>query len=412
MLYHLLNFKNTFGKGFKSKMFHALFALLLAAPWSTLAQQSQLGDEVPDFTVRPGYRVDMAVPNLEGARFMVFDDKGVLYVSRPTKQDIVSLKDKDGDGVYETKATFVEGYKTVHGLDFKNGWIWFTQTGSVHKARDTNNDGKADEVQTVIPESKLPSEGGGHWWRSILVTDDAIYTSIGDPSNITPDTTTRRKKIWKFNLDGTHPRLFVSGIRNTEKLRLRPGTNEVWGADHNSDWFGKKLGETPKKQPITNMNPPGEFNHYVQGGFYGHPFLVGNRVPRIEYQDRKDIIDLAAKTIPPEWEFGAHWAPCGFTFLSLSNNEFPTDQRGDVYAALHGSWNSSVSKGYRIQRVLFDKYTGKPYGSLRIVSTLGKDGKKILARPVDVVEAPDGTLLFSSDFHGNIFRISYTGKGM
>lgn len=206
---------------------------------------------------------------------------------------------------YEVVNTFVAGYPTVHGMHFADGWLWFAQTGAIHKARDTNSDGKADEVQTVIPEGQLP-RGGGHWWRPVLATDRYIYTAIGDAGNINDETETERQKIWRFNKDGTGKTLFASGIRNTEKLRLRPGTNEVWGVDHGSDWFGRTLGERPQQfQPITDHNPPDELNHYEEGKFYGHPFITGNKLPRIEYQNRKDIVELADKTVPPAWSFGA-----------------------------------------------------------------------------------------------------------
>jgi len=375
-----------------------------AAVAEVLPTGGEVGPGVPPFSVRPGYRVTLAAENLGESRFMEFDDKGTLYLSQPAAGVIMALRDKDGDGVYETRTPFVTGKPKVHGLCFKNGWLWFTQSGAVLKARDTNGDGQADEIVTVL--DGLPS-GGGHWWRSILVTDDGFYTSIGDAANASDQTTTDRQKIWHYDLNGGNKTLFASGIRNTEKLRLRPGTNEVWGADHGSDNFGGPLGEKAGKfQPITDVVPPCEFNHYVAGGFYGHPFLIGNRIPRIEFQNRPDILELAAKTIPPAWSFGAHWASNGFTFLS--KDAFP-GHRGDVFAALHGSWNSTVRVGYRVERILFDSVTGQPYGALCVVSTLAPDGKGVLDRPVDCVEAPDGSILFSSDARKRIYRITWIG---
>jgi glucose/arabinose dehydrogenase len=147
--------------------------------------------------------------------------------------------------------------------------------------------------------------------------------------------------------------------------------------------------------------PGEELNKFVEGGFYGHPYLSNNRIVRPEFADRKDIIELAAKTIPPAWTFGAHWAGNGFTFLS--KDYFP-DHKGDIFAAFHGSWNSTVRVGYRVERVLFDKETGLPYGSLRIVGCA--PGGQVLARPVDCVEAPDGTVLFSCDQTNKVYRIS------
>ncbi|MDX9755694.1 MAG: hypothetical protein RBU29_17140 [bacterium] len=370
-------------------------------------------EEVPAFRVRDGYQVTTASPQLKEARFMEFDDKGNLYVSSPRAGTIQTLRDTDQDGVYEVIGTFVADKPQVHGMQFYDGWLWFTQSLAIHRGRDTNGDGVADEVVTVVPEGQLPG-GKGHWWRPILVTEDGFYTSVGDSGNITDETNNERQKIWKFSLDGKQKTLFATGIRNTEKYLFRPGTKEIWGVDHGSDWYGRELGEDRNNQIVTNNHPPCEFNHYVEGGFYGHPFITGNRLPRLEYYDRPDILELAAKTIPPKWSLGAHWAPNGFCFVT-EQTSLPKDTIGDAYIACHGSWNSSVRVGYSIIRVLFDDQTGEPYGSLRIVSTItrddlpaGEDG--VLARPVDCVQAPDGSILFSCDHTHRIYRITATQR--
>jgi glucose/arabinose dehydrogenase len=364
----------------------------------------ELGPNVPPFWVRPGYRVTLAAEKLGESRFMEFDDKGTLHLSQPGAGSIVTLTDKNKTGAYEILGKFITGKKTAHGMCWHDGWLYFSQSGAIHKARDTNGDGVADETVTIIPEESLP-RGGGHWWRSILVTDDAIFTSIGDSTNLTDESASapERQKIWKFDLEGKNKKLFASGVRNTEKLRIRPGTKEIYGCDHGSDNFGLPLGEKKGYQPLTDMMPPCEFNHYVEGGFYGHPFVVGNKVPRPEFQKKDDILELVAKTIPPEWCFGAHWAPNGWTFLS--KDYFP-GHKADAFCALHGSWNSTLKVGYRVERILFDNVTGKPYGSQMIVGTLAEDGATVLARPCDCVEAPDGTILFTCDQTKKIFRIS------
>ena len=329
---------------------------------------------------------------------MEFDDKGNLYLSRSEQQDIQVFR-KNGDE-YKFVATFVSDQPSVHGMHFANGWMWFTRSDAVIRARCTDGSGKANEVVEVL--TGLPH--GGHWWRSILVTKDGFFTSIGDSGNLTDETNTDRQKIWFYSLDGKTRKLWSTGIRNTEKLRFRPGTTDLYGADHGSDWFGKPLGDKEGRQPITDQNPPCEFNKYVEGGFYGHPFIVGNGIPRIEFQNRPDIIDLAEKAISPAWCFGGHWAPNGWTFLN--SNVLGSDMNRDVLAALHGSWNRKDKAGYRIERILFDKVTGAPFGGQMIVGTLDP-ASRILGRPVDVVEEPDGKgVLFSDDQTGRIYRIS------
>jgi len=358
----------------------------------------------PQIAVRDGFELTMAVPDIAQARFMAFGPDGTLFVSVPDTGQIKACRDENNDGSYEQIATFVKGHPTVHGLFWFDGWLWFTESGAIFKTRDTTGDGVADEQQTVIPEGQLPK--GGHWWRSILIHDGRLYTSIGDSGNITDESATDREKIWTYSLDGKDKKLFISGIRNTEKLVVRPGTNEIWGMDHGSDWFGREIeGENnPHGQPITDLNPPDEMNLYVEGGFYGHPFLTGNRVPRYEYLRRPDIVELAAKTIPPAWCTGAHWAPDAMTFYTGS--QFPPEYKGDAFVAYHGSWNRQKKAGYCVTRVLFDH--DRPYGELIYVNFLTADGK-VLGRPVDVVVAPDGSLLISDDEGGQIYRLRYTG---
>ena len=402
----------------------SLAAASLALFAATLAR-ADVGPGVPPFWVRPGYTVTVAAENLPEARFLEVDDRGTLYLSMPGKGKILALSDPDGDGVYDKRTEFVTGQDSCHGMCWvgsgADGWLWFTTSGGVWKARDANRDGKADEVVPVLKD--LP-EGGGHWYRSICVDGDHFFTSIGDSQNTGAEESesTDRQKIWRYALDGSNKTLWASGIRNTEKLRIQPGTHELWGCDHGSDWFGKAYGEDKargdglSKQAITDVMPPEEFNHYTQNGFYGHPWIVGDRVPRVEFKDRPDIATLAAKTTPPAYKGGAHWANNGWDFATKD----AIGAAGDAYIAYHGSWNDSKKVGYRVQRVLFDPETKLPYGGFPIVMTLGGDngtptldGQKVLGRPCDVVEAPDGSLLFSdtgsgapANFKPKIFRIS------
>lgn len=364
--------------------------------------------DVPDFTVRQGFKVTHAA-DVENARFLQFDDRGTLLVSQPNRGTVTALRDEDGDGTFEKREIFLSNRNGVHSMDFRDGWFWFSnpRSGSIFKARDTNGDLKADEMVEVVKPGWIAA-GGGHQSWGILIGADRLYVAVSDPQNMTDDLQSPRKTIYSFALDGTDRKVFASGIRNTEKLRFRPKpdgsmTIEIWGADHGSDWFGATYGDKPGDQPITDLLPPDELNHYVEGGFYGHPYIAGNRIPRPEYIDRDDIHELAGKTIPPEWNYGAHWAANGFTFVG--KDYFP-NMRGDLVQAFHGSWNSTARVGYCVARVIFDPMTGRPAGMLKLVDAISSDGRSFISRPVDVAEAPDGTLVFSDDYKNVIYRIS------
>ncbi|MCF8335745.1 MAG: hypothetical protein K9H65_03995 [Bacteroidales bacterium] len=126
---------------------------LLMLSMSVIGQQQKTDQEI---WVREGFKLEIVQNDIEKPRFLQFDDKGTLYVSLPDAGKIKSCKDQDGDGYYETVTDFVTGHSTAHGMDWKNGWLWFTETGAIFKARDTDGDGKADEKVTVISEGNLP----------------------------------------------------------------------------------------------------------------------------------------------------------------------------------------------------------------------------------------------------------------
>jgi glucose/arabinose dehydrogenase len=376
--------------------------------------RSDLGPDVPpNIRVRPGYRVTRALPpgKIREARFLQFSADGkTLYISARREGEIYALRDPDANGVYQTVTTFIKDKDSVHGMDFRDGWLYYQvpREGSVERARDTNGDGVADDIEVIIPARTLPRPGN-HPYNALMVTDKEIYVSASDPANMTEDLDSPTKKIYIFDLDGKNQRVFCSGVRNCEEIQFRPGTTEIWGFDHGSDNLGKSYGETTSKlQPITDLNPPEELNLFVQDGFYGHPFIMGTGVPRPEFATRPDIVELAARTIQPELNIHAHWAVCGWTFLR--SDYFP-GHKGDIFFASRGSWNSLKPVGSCVSRVLFDEVTGKPYGQMIIVDCSGEgtNRRNRPARPVDCAEAPDGTVLFSSDEPTGVYRISRSG---
>src|SRR5262245_890849 len=197
--------------------------------------QSDLGPDMPAFKVRPGYRVTRAAAPraLREARFLQFSEDGkTLFVSDRENGAIYALRDPDADGIYRTITTFVKDKRSVHGMDVHDGWLYFSQAaeGSVSRARDTNNDGVADDVEVILPAKTLPT-GGGHPFEGLLITDKEIYVTCSDPTNMTEEIDTARKTLYVFDLDGKNKRVFCTGIRNTEKLRFRPGTTDIYGFD-------------------------------------------------------------------------------------------------------------------------------------------------------------------------------------
>ncbi len=169
-----------------------LCVVLISEAWSQSAPSVN-----PAIQVRSGFELTVAVDGLERARFMELDEQGTLYVSQPHLGSVQACRDRDGDGVFETITPFIQGHRTVHGLEWHEGWLWFSETGAIFKARDTDGDGQADEEVVVIPTGQLPS-GGGHWWRALMIHQGRLYTSIGCSGNITEEAKSERMKIWSY----------------------------------------------------------------------------------------------------------------------------------------------------------------------------------------------------------------------
>jgi glucose/arabinose dehydrogenase len=366
---------------------------------------------VPDGVwVRPGYELTVAVDEIKAPRFLEFGKDGSLFVSVPSQGKIFLCQDLGADGRYKQITTFVEGKspKTIlQGMQHYDGWLWFAQLNSISKARSTKGDGKADEEIQVLGPDQLPTgKDGGHMWRALLIHKGRLYTHVGDETNATdePIDATERKKIWSFALDGSDKKQFACGVRNTEKFVVRPGTDEIWGVDHDVDTIGSKLeGDHKYGQPITDHYAPGELNHYVEGGFYGHPWIVGRNQPNLLFLDNPDIVKYASKAVLPEWVMPAHCSANAMIFYT--GTKIPNAQ-GDVFVAHHGSWNATQKVGYCLTRILFEN--GHPYGEQKMVNFL-KDGTEVKGRPADCTEAPDGSILFSDDSGNKIYRLRYVG---
>jgi glucose/arabinose dehydrogenase len=367
--------------------------------------------EIPEgIWVRDGYQLTVAVDAIKTPRFLAYGPGNTLFVSVPKEGRIMAGKDTDGDGKYETLTPFVEGKDPgtiLQGMQWHDGWLWFAQLNAISKARDTNGDGKADEEIQVLGPDQLPTGSrGGHMWRALLIHKGRIYTHVGDQSNATdePVEASERKIIWSFALDGSDKKLFASGVRNTEKFAVRPGTDEIWGVDHDIDMFATKL-EAGKNagQPITDHNPPAELNHYVEGGFYGHPWLVGKNQPNLNFLDHPKLIEYASKATIPEWLMPAH---CSANALFFYTGDAIPGAHGDAFVAQRGGWNATAKVGYRLSRILFEN--GHPYGEQAMVRFL--KGDEVLGRPADCAQTPDGSILISDDTGGKVYRLKYVGK--
>jgi glucose/arabinose dehydrogenase len=210
----------------------------------------------------------------------------------------------------------------------------------------------------------LPNSGA-HSLRYIGVGPDSrLYVSLGSPCNICLPRGLQGT-IVSMDQDGSDLRRVAWGVRNSVGFDWRGGT--MFFTDNGADRMGDDI-------------PPDELNALRPGRFYGFPYF-GGQIRLKGFEDARP----PARQIPPVFDFQAHVATLGIHFFRSLG--------GDALVAEHGSWNRSIPVGRQVVRVRFQG--GRPVSATTFLRNVG--------RPVDVKEAPDGSVLVSDDAGGAIY---------
>ncbi len=343
-----------------------------------------------------GFKAELWAGDLGHARWLLAAPNGDVFLAQARDGNVILLRDNDGDGKAEFRATYVSGLSRPHGMAIHNGYFYVADTRAVWRAKYTAGANRpAGELAEVTPPGALGS-GGGHWTRNLAFHPDGgkFYVSIGSRSNISEEDPPRAT-IKEFSIDGTGGRLFATGLRNPVGIEFHPSTKALYTVVNERDGLGDGL-------------VPDYFTRVQEGGFYGWPYSYIGPNPQPGYAERAP--DLVRKTIVPDVLFQSHSAPLGLTFYTGS--QFPEEYKGDAFVALHGSWNASQPTGYKVVRVRFRD--GRPLGEYENFVTgfwaRGTKRAEVWGRPVGLAVAADGSLLIADDSGSAIWRVSYDGN--
>jgi glucose/arabinose dehydrogenase len=355
--------------------------------------------------VPAGFKIDLYADGLRDPRFLLTAPNGDIFVveSRGANR-IKVLRDTKANGKADVVETFAtQGLNKPFGIAFyppgnNPRFLYVANTSGVirfpYQVGDLKVRGPAQQLATHLSPGGL-LRGGGHWTRDIIFSPDGqkMYVSIGSLSNVSDNSAeTDRARIFEFNPDGSAQKVYAWGIRNAVGIAFRPGTQELWMSTNERDEIGEDL-------------PPDYISSVKPGGFYGWPwFYIGNHS---DPRHKGKHPELSAKVIIPDVLVQAHSASLNLCFYT--GDQFPSDYKGDIFAAFHGSWNRIKRTGYKVVRVPFDRSTGKARGEYEdfLTGFVTPEGK-VWGRPVGLTVAKDGSLLISEDANGTIWRVSYS----
>ena len=372
-------------------------------------------------SVMPGFEVSVFAQDDDKPRVALRAPNGDVFLAATGAGEVKVLRSKDGDKA-DTAAVFASGLSRPYGMAFwPSGadpqYLYVANVNSVVRIPYRNGDLKARAAaEVVIPE--LSETSGGHTTRTLAFSKDdkTLLLSIGSATNVAADigpkpplplpeweqrhgvgaawgVETDRATVMAFDPDGKNRRTYATGLRNCVGMLVYPSTGDVMCNVNERDALGDNL-------------PPDYLTRVKQGGFYGWPwsYIGDNEDPRL-----KGIRpDLKGKTITPDVLLQAHSAPLGMVVYHApkgAKHAFPKEYEGEIFVALHGSWNRGVRTGYKVARVFMKD--GVPTGQYQdFMSGMVISDRDVWGRPAAVEVAADGALLVVDDAGGIVWRVA------
>ena len=295
---------------------------------------------LPDRTLNlpPGFKVKLFSDQVDKARFMAWDDQGVLHVANmkprhtwapvPGRQStVLALPDKDGDGRADTVYKAVDDLNWPHSIAFYQGALFVADDDAIYRLEDQDADGFYEERTVFAEVPGFMRRAVEHVTHTLVFdeSNDKLYFHIGSGCDICREDDPERSAVIQMNADGTGRRIYASGLRNAIGLDLHPITGELWAANTGHDREGPNL-------------PPEWITPLRDGGFYGWPFAYGDKVWTDFSSYGRSIFPLTAADSllvanmdTPAILIPAHLAPMALHFYE--HDQFPPQYKHAAFVA-------------------------------------------------------------------------------
>ncbi len=367
---------------------------------NSLENQNSVPQKIipPEFPLAlpDGFSISIFAKNLGTPRVILSDGAGRLLVSVTGAGKVLTLPDKNRDGVADENATVLSGLNSPHGLAVKcDGESCNLYVAESDKLLVYDYDKKTAAATNGRKILDLPG-GGRHFTRTLqfLPSDpQKILIAVGSSCDVCNESDARRAKILMADVKTGALGTFSSGLRNSVFMARHPVTGEIWATEMGRDFLGDNL-------------PPDEINIIHEGKNYGWPTCYGKNVHDTNFD--KNVYIRNPCTEPFETasyiDIPAHSAPLGLDFIPAESG-WPADFQNNLLVAYHGSWNRSAPTGYKIARYRLDA-DGNYLGEEDFISGWLTAEGEVLGRPAGILFF-DGAAYVSDDKAGVIYRIIY-----
>ena len=300
------------------------------------------------------------------------------------RDEIRLVEDTDGDSYADKATVYADGFNSIMGLTYHDGWVYVMHSPLLTSLRDTDGDGKADERRDLLTGLGLRPEENDvrlHCANGVVMGHDGwLYLALGDHGCDVARPEGDRLVyhgggILRCRPDGRDLHLFASGLRNIYDVALDEDLN-VFVRDNENDGGDYKI----------------RVCYSFHGADHGYPYL---------YYERPD------EALPPLADLGLGSSAGGAAYLE---RQFPAEYHGSLFFC---EWGRAVVN-YRPQR----KESGfAPLTESEFAAGAASDPYGF--KPTDLIVDRDGSLVVADwcdgqrpkRGRGRIYRITSRRTG-
>lgn len=342
------------------------------------------------------WQIRVAVQGLKRVRFMAQSPDQRIFVT-----DMFDLTDNQKGTIYSLdrfdaktgqfgKVTpYLKNLRNPNSVAFYvepsgKKWLYIALTDRLIRYRYQDGDlvpKDAPQVLAKFPDYGLSYKyGGWHLTRTLAITDQKVYVSVGSSCNSCEEKEAVRASIVAMDFDGSHPQPFAQGLRNAVGIK----------------WVNQHLFATNMGSDHLGDNQPAEtFYRLKPQQHYGFPYCFEDRGKIYADPQYKNAAKrIPCNTVPvADATFAAHSAPLGLEYFAAAA------LRDSFLIALHGGSKRSLKRGYAVMQVKLGQ-TPTPF----ITGFLQSD-TTVNGRPVDILRVGADAFLLTDDYNGVIYYV-------
>ncbi|MDP4711734.1 MAG: PQQ-dependent sugar dehydrogenase [Saprospiraceae bacterium] len=327
------------------------------AAQTALPEPEDTGIAVPE-----GFYAQIVADTVGRARHLTVRDNGDVYVmlDKPNKEGgIAGLRDTNGDGKADEMVYF--GAHTGTGIEIYQGYLYYASDTSIHRYRlDDTSLKPLGEAEQIV--GGLPIQGTYHAAKPFDFDGAGnLYVNVGAPSNACQEKDREKDSqgmdpcpllekqggIWQFKADvpgqtqDKDGKRYASGIRNAVALNWNTAANALYALQHGRDQLNFLYPELYTEQQSAEL-PAEEFLKVTEGADFGWPYCYFDQLQNKKVLGPEYGGDGKIQERCADKDQPILAFPGHYApndLIFYRGDQFPEQYKNGAFIAFHGSWN-------------------------------------------------------------------------